>query len=178
MGVVDCKGVSQDPKTKDYLIVMNYFENGNLRQFLQNNYNQLNFQGKIKLLNIIAQGLNSIHMEGLMHCDLHAGNILSGDYTSCHIADLGLCRPVNETNQGNVYGVMPYMAPEVLRGKKYTQKADIYSFGMIAYEILTGLPPYYDREHDINLSLAICNGQRPEFQIKIPQLLEDLIKRC
>ena len=42
-----------------------------------------------------------------------------------------------------------------------TQAADIYFFGIIAYEILSGLPPYYDREHDLQLALAICQGLRP-----------------
>jgi len=73
---------------------------------------------------------------------------------------------------------MPYVAPEVLRSQPYTQASDIYSFGIIAYEVLSNLPPYYDVEHDIQLALAICRGQRPQFQIKIPQLLEALIKKC
>jgi len=49
---------------------------------------------------------------------------------------------------------------------------------MIIYEVLTSLPPYYDREHDIHLALKICQGLRPQFRIKIPQLLGNLISRC
>jgi serine/threonine protein kinase len=73
---------------------------------------------------------------------------------------------------------MPYVAPEVLREKPYTQASDVYSFGIVAYEVLSGLPPYYDQEHDIFLGVQICKGLRPKFKIKIPQLLEDLINRC
>jgi serine/threonine protein kinase len=63
--------------------------------------------------------------------------------TSCLITDLGLCKPVNElSKEDKIFGVMPYVAPEVLRSQPYTQKADIYSFGIIAYEVLSGLPPY------------------------------------
>ncbi|RIA86791.1 kinase-like domain-containing protein, partial [Glomus cerebriforme] len=52
------------------------------------------------------------------------------------ISDLGLCRPVNQPNVNNdVYGVLPYIAPEVLRGKPYTKAADIYSFGIIMWEM-------------------------------------------
>ncbi|CAG8604608.1 11086_t:CDS:2, partial [Paraglomus occultum] len=98
-------------------------------------------------------------------------------YSPCYISDLGLCRPVNETDNSKVYGVLPYIAPEVLRGEPYTQAADIYSFGMVATEVLTGCPPFAEYAHDTALALRICAGLRPEFKIKIPQLLADLISR-
>src|ERR1700761_1868825 len=47
-----------------------------------------------------------------------------------------------------LYGVLPYVAPEVLKGKEYTQASDIYGFGIIVYEVCTGLPPYHDISHD------------------------------
>ncbi len=94
---------------------------------------------------------------------------------------LGLCKPVNE-NSGrhnkNVYGVLPYVAPEVLRGKEYTQASDIYSFGIIIYEVFNGLPPYHDMSHDELLAIKICQGLRPKFNIKVPQLIEDMFKKC
>ena len=73
---------------------------------------------------------------------------------------------------------MPYVAPEVLRGKTYTQSADIYSFGILACEILSGLPPYHNLSHDDFLALKICQGLRPKFNVKIPLLLENLIDQC
>ena len=76
------------------------------------------------------------------------------------------------------HGVLPYVAPEVLRGKTYTQSADIYSFGILAYEILSGLPPYHNLPHDEFLALKICQGLRPKFNMKIPLLLERLIDQC
>jgi len=85
---------------------------------------------------------------------------------------------VGVPEEGEIYGVAPYIAPEVLRSKPYTKTSDIYSFGIVAYEILSGLPPYYDIEHDLQLALGICQGQRPKFQIKIPLLLEELINKC
>jgi serine/threonine protein kinase len=67
----------------------------------------------------------------------------------------------------------------VLQGQPYTQASDIYSFGIITYEMITGCPPYYDTNlDDLKLALAICKGLRPQFQIKVPQMLENLIKRC
>ena len=71
------------------------------------------------------------------------------------------------------------MAPEILRGQNYTKASDIYSFGIIMYEVISGLPPYHDVSHDKNLAIKICQGCRPRFNnIKVPQLIVDLIKRC
>ena len=73
---------------------------------------------------------------------------------------------------------MPYVAPEVLRGKDYTQASDIYAFGIIAHEVCTGLPPYYNMAHDELSAISICNGLRPRSDYKIPQLIFDIIKQC
>ena len=54
------------------------------------------------------------------------------------------------------------MAPEVLRGKPYTKAADIYSIGIIMWEITSGVPAFHNIPHDLNLSLDICKGIRPK----------------
>jgi len=161
-------------------MVMQYIPEGNLRHYLSKNNRELTLKDKFSQLLHIAQGLKDIHQKNLVHRDFHSGNILKGiEKTSCLITDLGLCKPANEADQEDkIFGVMPYVAPEVLQNQPYTQASDIYSFGIIAYEMLSGLPPYYDVAHDIGLALKICQGLRPSFQIKMPQLLEDLIKRC
>jgi serine/threonine protein kinase len=95
------------------------------------------------------------------------------------ITDMGLCKPVNcDTQKNSVYGLLPYIAPEILNGQNYTKAADIYSFGIIMYEVISGLPPYYDLGHDENLAIKIFQGLRPRFKIKVPQLVVQLIKRC
>ena len=97
----------------------------------------------------------------------------------CYITDLGLCKPVDEQDENEIHGVLPYVAPEVLRGKTYTKSADIYSFGILAYEMLSGLPPYYNLPHDEFLALKICQGLRPKFNnVKLPLLLQNLIDQC
>ncbi|KLL02197.1 MAG: hypothetical protein MRERC_3c023 [Mycoplasmataceae bacterium RC_NB112A] len=106
------------------------------------------------------------------------GNILSDGYF-CYITDLGLCRPADETDKSKVYGVLPYMAPEVLRRQPYIQASDIYSFGIIAWEMMSGLPPYHDIPHDDFLTKKILDGLRPSLDdAKAPRILKDLIEKC
>jgi len=185
--MVPCYGISKDTEG-NYIMVMEYMEKGNLREYLRENYRKLEFcdeydgNGKLRFLRQIIQGLKDIHRKKLVHCDFHSGNIVVNKYgNSCYITDLGLSKPVNEAETENtIYGLMPYMAPEVLKGGKYTQKSDIYSLGMIMYELITGLPPYAKQTHDVNLALMIIQGIRPQFpkQVKYPQILVDLITKC
>ncbi|POG74672.1 kinase-like domain-containing protein [Rhizophagus irregularis DAOM 181602=DAOM 197198] len=162
-------------------MVLEYAEHGNLRNYLDIKYNYLNWNNKISYLHKIAHGLRDIHEIELIHRDLHIGNILRLKNHTC-ITDMGLCKPadynVPENAKNKLYGVLPYIAPEILRGQNYTKAADIYSFGIIMYEVISGLPPYYDIGHDINLVVKICKGLRPRFNIKVPQLIVHLIKKC
>src|ERR1051325_11630584 len=162
--VVRCYGITKDPETQDFMMVMAYAQDGSLRQYLNNSFNSLSWNNKLYNLYLIALGLESIHKKGLIHHDFHCGNILHhknvyGDLCSL-ISDLGLCKPVGEAPQKSnkqIYGVLPYVAPEVLRGKEYTQASDIYGFGIIAYEICTGFPPYHNIAHDEFLAIKICD---------------------
>ncbi|RGB27364.1 kinase-like domain-containing protein [Rhizophagus diaphanus] len=164
------------------MMVMEYAENGSLRQVLNNSFNSMNWNEKLDILRRIAVGLREIHSQGLIHHDFHCGNILNGVDNFTFITDLGLCRPANvipsQDEYKKMYGVLPYVAPEVLKGKEYTQESDIYGFGIIAYEVCTGLPPYHDIAHDKILAISICNGLRPKSNYKIPQLILDIIKQC
>ncbi|GBC06265.1 hypothetical protein RclHR1_06720001 [Rhizophagus clarus] len=181
--VVRCFGITKDPKTNNFMMVMD-LQKCSLRQHLNDNFNSLSWKKKIDMLRGISIGLRDIHNSGLIHRDFHCGNLLSSiSYEDdVFITDLGLCQPANvKSSQGDnkkTYGVLPYMAPEVLRGKEYTQASDIYGFGIIAYEICTGFPPYYNIPHDEFLAIKICNGLRPKSNYKIPQLIIDMINQC
>ncbi|KLL04845.1 MAG: hypothetical protein MRERV_1c097 [Mycoplasmataceae bacterium RV_VA103A] len=190
--VVRCYGISQDPITKNYAMVMEYIKDGNLRQVLQKNANNLGLESKLGCLLDIAEGLNKIHQQNLVHCDFHSGNILNNvilndaglrndNFIESHITDLGLSQPANHQKQeGQIFGVLPYVAPEVLQGQPYTKASDVYSFGIIAYELLANAYPYADLKlKETNLTLKICRGLRPNIEeLKIPQGCKDLLKKC
>ena len=95
------------------------------------------------------------------------------------ISDLRLCQSAKSfLKKYDIYGVIPFMAPEVLRGNPYTPASDIYSFSMIMWEFTSGVPPFNDRAHDFQLSVSICKGERPEIIENTPQCYVDLMKKC
>ena len=93
-----------------------------------------------------------------------------------------MCKPANNEEKSvknkRVYGVLPYVAPEVLRGSQYTKAADIYSFGIIMNELLSEEMPHNDIPHDQILTVKICNSLRPKISEDVPKLLADLIMKC
>ncbi|GBB91675.1 hypothetical protein RclHR1_19030001 [Rhizophagus clarus] len=96
-----------------------------------------------------------------------------------YIGDLGLCRPVTSLlKEHDIYGVIPFIAPEVLRGNPYTQASDIYSFSMIMWEFTSGVQPFINRDHDLELSVSIGKGERPEIIENTPQCYVDLMEKC
>src|SRR5438128_6943105 len=88
----------QDPETREYIIVMQYANNGSLLSYLDQNINKLTWRMKLYRLKDIAYDLNNIHITGLVHCDIHGGNIVlhdGDDATKSLICDLGLSQSVN-----------------------------------------------------------------------------------
>ncbi|RIB27699.1 kinase-like domain-containing protein [Gigaspora rosea] len=167
---------------KEYLMVFQYANVGNLRNYLTSHFKELNWKSKLKLLMEISEDLAKIHKVSYVHVDFHSGNILlcqslDGGIIP-YIADLGLSRKKEESDSEGIYGVLPYVAPEVLNKEMYTSAADIYSFGVIMAELSTGKPPHYDMDYNEELAIKICNGLRPEFSKDIPECYIQLANQC
>jgi len=161
--------MTQDPETKEYMIVMQYANNGSILSYLDQNINKLTWRMKLEHLFSIANYLDNIHDVGLVHCDLHGGNIVLDSSTSL-ICDLGLSRSVNSRKSNStVRGVLPFIAPEVFHTRKFIQKSDVYSFGIIMYLIATGEPPFRDRQFDRDLVRDIMGGLRPSMPDSAPE---------
>ncbi|CAI2180108.1 13245_t:CDS:2, partial [Funneliformis geosporum] len=81
------------------------------------------------------------------------------------------------SKNNGIYGILPFVAPEVLKGQPYTLASDIYSFSIIMWEFISGVSPFDNEAHDFQLSLDIYKGKRPEIIKNIPQCyLVDLKK--
>ncbi|RHZ85169.1 hypothetical protein Glove_71g68 [Diversispora epigaea] len=183
-GSIRFYGITQDPETHSYMMVLQYATDGNLREYLKINFNNINWSRKSHNLWELSYRLMNIHKLDIVHRDFHPGNILSGNFEShVQISDFGLSKIIgansNNPEKKNIFGVLPYIAPEVLSGdEEYTKAADVYSFGIISYEIITGFPPYPDIPHDEDLAIKICNGLRPKIPFHTPKLITRMIMRC
>ncbi|KAG9290137.1 hypothetical protein G9A89_010443 [Geosiphon pyriformis] len=179
-------GITRNAETLEYGIVMEFAVHGDMRKYLSTNFHSTSWYDKLDTAYSIASGLEHIHSTGLVHRDLHSGNILQLYTFRVTIGDLGLCQPTNyeattttiTTEEKKIFGVIPYIPPEVLRGEKFTTAGDIYSYGMLLWELSTGKPPFHDCPHDEILIMAILNGQRPNITSPLipPPIAEIIIK--
>ncbi|RHZ48137.1 hypothetical protein Glove_557g58 [Diversispora epigaea] len=181
--VLPILGITQDSMTQEYAIVLRYMKNGNLRDFLDQN-KSLPWIERLWLLNSFIKGLKVIHSKGFVHRDLHPGNLMiteaysNSKYKFIRLGDLGLCRNANETSSSGAYGVLPYIAPEVLNKYQYSQASDIYSVGVIMWVISTGKSPFANREYDSELAADIFNGLRLKINKDTPQCYIKLMESC
>ncbi|RGB33859.1 kinase-like domain-containing protein, partial [Rhizophagus diaphanus] len=142
---------------------------------------QLIWKERINLIYLIVNALNCIHKENSIHRDLHSGNILYSQFNNgWYISDFGFCGPADKSPT-SIYGNLPYIAPEVLRGKKHSYKSDIYSIAMLMWEISSGQPPFNDHNYrnDLGLTLDIViHGIRPEIVPGTPPKYKKLMEQC
>ncbi|CAI2167640.1 9066_t:CDS:2 [Funneliformis geosporum] len=173
-----CYGITQDPVYKDYMLVMDYAREGNLYDHIKDK-TMINLDW-IKVIEDcfeLAKMLNGLHNRNLVHGNLHGGNVLA-TIEGFAVTDMGLGHPADKVPFAKIYGVLPFVSPEVICGGRYTMAADIYSFGIIMWMLASMQLPYADRAHDLELAKHIINGLRPTIDIFIPDLFLSLMKRC
>ncbi|RHZ88863.1 hypothetical protein Glove_21g401 [Diversispora epigaea] len=174
---IQCHGVTQIPKTKNYAFILEYAKDGDLHHFLNKNFVEITWEKKFGLLRNIIEEIYKIHAKKLLHQDLHSGNILIR--RKAIISDLGFSQPANiDSRESQIYGVIPYMAPEIFKGQPYSYASDIYSLGIIMWQITSGHRPFHDQEHGPKLILDILDGKRPEITEDTPKCWANLMKRC
>src|SRR6266498_2440256 len=125
-----------------------------------------------------------MHAVNYTHRDLHSGNILHLEQNPqwkinkwWQIGDLGMAQSENIPNV-DIYGIVPYIAPEIFKGGKYSKASDVYSLGIILWELTTGCKPFANVEHDTNLIYNIIDGIRPKITDDTPECIANLMKRC
>ncbi|RGB32984.1 kinase-like domain-containing protein [Rhizophagus diaphanus] len=143
-------GMTKDLVTKEFMMIVQFSEMGNLRSVLSKDFNNILWNDKINFLYKLSYDLYKLH-----NLEYYFG--LSGSLNK-------------QKSDGKIFGVLPYIAPEVLNGEPYTLSSDIYSLGVIMAELSSGKPPFHKRKHDAILALEICNGLRPEFGKGTPEI--------
>ena len=172
----------------NYTLIKQYIPYGSLNELLSKNKQGVSNQNynnttRQKILIGIAQGMIYLHQHHTIHCDLRPENILLDDNLEAHITNFALSKLVSSDNQINFTDEFNYKAPEVINNDEYTYKSDIYSFGVLMYEVVTDSYPYPDfLQNKITLSQLkskiIDENYRPKFTVPVKPKIRELIEQC
>jgi eukaryotic-like serine/threonine-protein kinase len=130
-----------------------------------------------------ASGLHYAHQHGIVHRDIKPANIMLLKNNQVKICDFGIARlasPLLRTRTGIIMGSPLYMAPEQIQGKPVDQRADIFSLGIVLYEMLTGSTPFSASTSD-KVMLAIVNDMPPKpstLNPGISEMLDGIVEKC
>lgn len=159
-----------------YAISMEYFPSHTLSGEIPDS-KPMDLKKALKFSRDMATGMTVAHLAGVIHRDLKPANILVNDEGLLKIVDFGVAAAASSgdtqlTKTGYVIGSPKYMAPEQILGKKVDQTADIYSIGVIMYEMVTGIPPYSRGDH-MSVMYQHVQGKAKNCQEINPDLPDD-----
>ena len=160
-------------------ILTEFMDNGSLQDFMKRN-KLTRTQQHILLLGISC-GMNYLHSKSIIHRDLKPGNVLLNLLCHPYITDFGESKrsdlALSEVQMGTYAGSPIYMAPEVSEDDPYTYKADVYSFAILACEVMTMKEPYPGYKTPFRLHQDVVKGKRPNLD-GVPGDVAKLITRC
>ena len=165
----------------EHYIVMEYVPGTTLKELIQKQ-GHLEPDEALAITREIAEALAHAHANGLVHCDIKPHNILMLDGAHAKVADFGIARAVTEstmTYSGNVIGSVHYFSPEQAKGTVITPKSDVYSLGVVLYEMLTGELPFTG-ENPVSIAMKHLQDEpTPVRRIDpaIPPVVEALVAR-
>ena len=173
--IVKLLDVVENNETNTIYLILEYCKNGDFSRF--QNKRPLKEKHALNYMKQLASGLQYITSNNIMHRDLKPQNMLISDTHILKLTDFGFARYFEHNTMVNTLCGSPlYMAPEIMRDKKYTHKADLWSVGVIMYEMLTGTLPFKSRTHyDLILEIERLNVKIPEC-FSISSDGEDLVK--
>jgi tetratricopeptide (TPR) repeat protein/predicted Ser/Thr protein kinase len=163
-------------------ITMEYVDGEDMRTMLRRN-GKFTAQQAIPMIEQVCRALDCAHTEGVIHRDLKPQNIMRDKQGRIVVMDFGLARSLGDsgmTQTGAIVGTMEYMSPEQALGAQLDQRSDIFSVGLIFYELLTGKSPYHADTAIASLMRRTREVARPasDIEITVPQSLSAIVSRC
>ncbi len=163
-------------------IVMEYVAGLDLKEYIIENH-PISYNKIINIMDQILSGIAYAHSRGVIHRDIKPHNILIDPDEHVKITDFGIAVAISQnsiTQSNSLLGSVQYISPEQARGNVVTEQSDIYSLGIVLYEMLTGSVPF---EGESAVSIALKHFQAPipslkEFDSRIPQPLENVVLKA
>lgn len=167
-------------------IIMEFAGERNLQSVINDPFQELGRNRRVQFALDIATALQFSHLQGLAHLDLKPGNVLVTAEDHCKLADFGCCRAVEENDKpasptkSNLTGTYAYRAPELLKGESPSTKADIYSYGICLWQMLTRERPYGNENQHVVIFGVVAYQLRPELREDLAgdEHYVNLIKQC
>ncbi|XP_020582074.1 serine/threonine-protein kinase HT1-like [Phalaenopsis equestris] len=163
-----------------WCIVTEYAKGGSVRQFLMRRQNRsVPLKIAVRQALDVARGMAYVHGLGFIHRDLKSDNLLICGDKSIKIADFGVARiEVQTEGMTPETGTYRWMAPEMIQHRPYTQKVDVYSFGIVLWELITGMLPFQNMTA-VQAAFAVVNkGVRPIIPSECPAALGEIMTHC
>eukprot|EP01114_Cavostelium_apophysatum_P013008 TRINITY_DN3062_c0_g1_i1.p1 TRINITY_DN3062_c0_g1~~TRINITY_DN3062_c0_g1_i1.p1 ORF type:complete len:754 (+),score=209.48 TRINITY_DN3062_c0_g1_i1:33-2294(+) len=155
-------------------VITKFMVGGNLREYLKSSI-EIPYATRLRIATDIAKGMAFLHSKGIIHRDLKSLNVMI-DNGSAKIIDFGASRAVDTDNtMTSTIGTVSWMAPEVFTGEKYTEKADVYSFGIVLWELATRKIPFNELS-SYQIPVLVAKGERPTIPKECNAELAKLIK--
>ncbi len=172
VGVLDQGADDVEGRTVAYL-VMEFVRGMTLRELLREQ-GRLAPRRTLRLLDAVVEGLAAAHDAGLIHRDLKPENVLLSDTGQVKIADFGLARAVSASDgTATLVGTAAYLPPELVLGRPARAQSDIYSVGIMAFELLTGQQPFTG-ESSFQVALQHAQADVPAPSVLLPGLAQDI----
>ncbi|KAB2003500.1 hypothetical protein ERO13_D11G130100v2 [Gossypium hirsutum] len=162
-------------------VVVEYVAGGTLKNYLiRNRRKKLAFKVVIQIALDLSRGLSYLHSKKIVHRDVKTENMLLDARRILKIADFGVARveAQNPQDMTGETGTLGYMAPEVLDGKPYNRKCDVYSFGICLWEIYCCDMPYANLSFADFTSAVVRQNLRPEIPRCCPSALASIMRKC
>eukprot|EP00252_Welwitschia_mirabilis_P008679 TRINITY_DN2072_c0_g2_i1.p1 TRINITY_DN2072_c0_g2~~TRINITY_DN2072_c0_g2_i1.p1 ORF type:complete len:405 (-),score=55.13 TRINITY_DN2072_c0_g2_i1:617-1831(-) len=163
-----------------WCIVTEYAKGGSVRQSLAKRHNRpVPLKLAVKQALDVARGMEYLQGLGFIHRDLKSDNLLIATDKSIKIADFGVARiEVQTEGMTPETGTYRWMAPEMIQHRAYNAKVDVYSFGIVLWELITGMLPFQNMTA-VQAAFAVVNkGVRPTIPSDCPPALSDIMTRC
>uniref|UniRef100_A0A804PT82 Protein kinase domain-containing protein n=3 Tax=Zea mays TaxID=4577 RepID=A0A804PT82_MAIZE len=183
--VVAFYGVVKDGPGGTLATVTEFMVNGSLRHVLQRKDKYLDRRKRLIIAMDAAFGLEYLHSKNIVHFDLKCDNLLVNlkdqSRPICKVGDFGLSKIKRNTLvSGGVRGTLPWMAPELLNGSsnKVSEKVDVFSFGIVMWEILTGEEPYANMHYGAIIGGIVNNTLRPHVPASCDPEWRRLMEQC